>query len=119
MYYIIKEEILTYLRYEAKSEEIEYTDTNSSMSFIRFYFDTEDHPDGELGNNDYTAVAVVLKRINPYNHRIHVFTEFIGPYGEMDEMSLSNLKDVNGLERITKEKFEEIKKSFYIPLPSS
>jgi hypothetical protein len=107
----VKDEILSYIHDEAESGEIEYNDTE--IRYYKYYLDLNDFSIQEVIDYNIVAICEVIKRVSPYTHLIKAFSNFTGPIGEPGEVDLSSLEEENGLERITFEKFEEIKNSLF------
>ncbi|NMC61396.1 MAG: hypothetical protein GYA51_18745 [Candidatus Methanofastidiosa archaeon] len=107
----LKYELFSYIHDKAESEEIEYTD--SAPRYFWYYLDPHDFPIEEIIDYNLVAICEVIKRVSPYEHLIHAFSNFTGPIGEHGVVNLSSFEEENGLEEITFEKFEGIKKCFF------
>ena len=100
----IRNSILSYIRETAADEGIEYNEPG--FKFIKYHKDNccEDGP---------IIIAEVIKRVKPSEYLIHAYSKTTGPEGEQVIEDLTYLDQECGLDRITLEKFEEIKKNLY------
>jgi hypothetical protein len=99
----LKNEILTLIHEAGEYEEIEY-----NAPYIKYvqYFDDN------LGDEGLSVVAEVIKRVDPSDYLLNTYSTET-PQGKEEVLDLIYLDQFCGLDRITLEKFEKIKNSFY------
>jgi len=90
--------ILSHIRREAKSQDIEYN--KPYMEFIRYFVE------------DLVIVAEVLSKVGPEEFLICAYSVATGTGGEQGVANLSYLDEENGLEGITAEEFMSERYSF-------
>lgn len=111
MHQEIEKSIFTCIHDRALSEEIEYN--SPLVKYVKFHED-DNSEDGQL------IVAEVVKKINPSEYLLQIYSSEIPSEGKQETYDWSSLRRDFGLEEITFEEFEEIKNSFYLmPVDSS
>lgn len=113
----VNDEILSNIHNEAESGEIEYSD--SEIKFYSYFLHPSDFPIEEIIEYNLVAVCEVIKRISPYEHLIHAYSNFTGPRGEQGVVNLSSLEEESGLEKITFSEFQGIKRRLFGEVKSS